>query len=84
MVDRRVVRSFYENSKARVKEDVSMRQGCVLSALLYNLFMDGVLREWKARILNVGVCLDERDGRKRRVSSLFADVAVLIVKNACR
>ena len=58
---------------------VGLRQGCVMSPWLFNLYMDGVVREWKARIMNAGVCLNERDGRQCRVSSLlFADDAVLI------
>ena len=58
---------------------VGLRQGCVMSPWLFNLYMDGVVREWKARIMNAGVCLNESDGRQCRVSSLlFADDAVLI------
>ena len=58
---------------------VGLRQGCVMSPWLFSLYMDGVVREWKARIMNAGVCFNERDGRKCRVSSLlFADDAVLI------
>ena len=41
--------------------------------------MDEAVREWKTRIMNVGVCLNERDGRQCRARSLlFADDAVLI------
>ena len=41
--------------------------------------MDVVLREWKVRSLNAGVCLNGRDGRQCRVRSLLvADDAVLI------
>ena len=44
-----------------------------------NLFTNWVVREWKARIMNVGVCLNES---QFRVSSLlFADDAVLNADN---
>ena len=55
-----------------------LKQGCVLSSWLFNLFMDAAIREWKAKIMNAGVCLNERDGRHRVSSLLFADDAVLI------
>ena len=61
---------------------VGLSQGCVMLPWLFNLFMDGVAREWKARILNAGVYLNEGDGRHFRVSSLlFADDAVLVAVN---
>ena len=69
----RAVKSFYENSMARVRVcrkegssfDVTtgLRQGCVTSQWLFNLLMNGVVGERKAGIINVGVCLNERDGR---------------------
>ena len=31
---------------------VGLRQGCVMSPWLFNLFMDGVMKEFKANILN--------------------------------
>ena len=34
---------------------VGLRQGCVMSPWLFNLFMDGVKKEFKASILNGGV-----------------------------
>ena len=51
----------------------------MMSPWLFNLFMDGAVREWKARIMNAGVCLNEINGRQCRVSSLlFSDDIVLI------
>ena len=50
----RAVRSFYEESKAGVRVcreegrrfnvTVGLRQGCVMSPWLFNLYMDGVVR----------------------------------------
>ena len=48
---------------------------------LFNLFMDGVVRQLNASITNAGVCLNQRDGRQRSVSSLlFSDDEVLIAE----
>ena len=63
----RAVKSFYDGSDAcvrvcRQKSDwfsvnVGLRQGCVMSPWLFNLFMDGVMREVKERVGDVGVNL---------------------------
>ena len=55
------VKSLYEESKAcfRVENEVSewfpvrmgLRQGCVMSLWLFNLYIDGVVREVNARVL---------------------------------
>ena len=51
----------------------------MMSPWLFNLSRDGAVGEWKAWIMNAGVCLNERDGRQYRASSLlFTDNAVLI------
>ena len=64
---------------------LGLKQGCVMSPWLFNLFMDGVMREWRVGIMNAGVCLNEIYGRQRSMSSfLSADDAVLIVKSAYR
>ena len=58
---------------------VGLKQGCVMSPWLFNLFMHGAIRKWKATIMNAGACLNERDGKQCRVNSiLFANDAVLI------
>ena len=52
----------------------------MMSLRLFNLSMDRVAGEWKARIMNSAVYLDERDGRQYRMSSLlFMDDVVMIV-----
>ena len=58
---------------------VGLRQGCVMLLWQFNSFMGGFAREWKARIMNARVRLNERDGRQCSVSSLLlADDAGLI------
>ena len=45
---------------------------------LFNLLINGAISEWKAGILNAGICLSGRDGLLCRVSSLlFVEDAVL-------
>ena len=50
---------------------VGLRQGYGMSQCLCNLFMDGVMKDWRAGIMNAGVCLNERDRRQCRVNSLL-------------
>ena len=60
----------------------SVRQGCVMSPWLFNLYMDGVIREMKAGAgVNVGVELCTRDGKWLVNTILFADDTVLIAKS---
>ncbi len=56
----RAVKSFYEGSRAcarvgrgesdRFEVNVGLRQGCVMSPWLFNMYMDGVVREVNARV----------------------------------
>ena len=60
----KAVKSFYAGSKAcvRVGNDMSewfqvkvgLRQGCVMSPWLFNLYFDGVVREVNERVLGRG------------------------------
>ena len=60
----RAVKSFYIGSKACVRVGselsewfpvkVGLRQGCVMSPWLFNLYTDGVAREVNARVLGRG------------------------------
>ena len=59
------VQSFYIDSRAcvRVGNDVSewfpvnvgLREGCVMSPWLFNVYMDGVVREVNVRVLGKGL-----------------------------
>ena len=59
---------------------VGLRQGCVMSPWMSNLFMDGAVKKWEVRIMNASVCLNERDERQFGVSSL--SIAVDVVQTA--
>ena len=88
----RAVKNFYEKNKAGVwvcrangrgfDMAVRLRQGCVMSPWLLNLFMNGVVGEWISKIMNADVCLNEIYGEQLRVRSLlFVEDAVLIADN---
>uniref|UniRef100_UPI003EBBE11F reverse transcriptase domain-containing protein n=1 Tax=Klebsiella pneumoniae TaxID=573 RepID=UPI003EBBE11F len=58
--------------------NVGLKQGCVLSPWLFNLYMDGVVKEIQGRAVNVGVSL-MRDDRVWKIPVLlFADDTVLL------
>ena len=84
------VKSFYVDSEACVrvcrKESewfsvkVGLRQGCVMSPWLFNVFMDGVMREVNLEVEEVGASLsDARDNNAWKVKCLmYADDTVLL------
>ena len=84
------VKSLYERSEARVRvcrEEgewfrvrVGLRQGCVMSPWLFNVFMDGVMKEVRERAGDVGATLwDARRDSEWKVEWLmFADDTVLV------
>jgi hypothetical protein len=85
----KAVQSFYADSRAcvRVGSEVSdwftvkvgLRQGCVMSPWLFNLYMDGVVREVNASVLGRGLELLEANGRSWQLSQLlFADDTALV------
>lgn len=54
-----------------------VRQGCVVSPWLFNVYMDGVVREIKAnKCTEVGVCFQMRENWNF-VDKLFVDDTVL-------
>ena len=82
------VKSFYEGSKACVRVgngesrmfevNVGLRQGCVMSPWLFNLYMDAVMKEVNGRVMGKGVKL-EHSGREWMINQLlYADDTVLI------
>ena len=80
----KAVQNFYVDSRAciQVGNDVSewfpvnvgLRQGCVMSPWLFNVFMDGVVREVNVRVLGKGLeLLNATSGRFEINQLLFAD-----------
>ncbi len=80
------VRSFYENASASVrvngelsenfKVEVGVRHGCVMSLWLFNIYMDGYIREMKGRVQDVGARLNVRGVEQPLVAGLYADDTV--------
>ena len=59
--------------------NVGLRQGCVMSPWLFNVFMDGVVREVNARVLGKGLeLLSVNDGKFEINQLLFADDTALV------
>ena len=66
------VQSFYVDSRACVRVgnyvsewfpvNVGLRQSCVMSPWLFNVYMDGVVREVNVRVLGKGLELLSADG----------------------
>ena len=81
----RAVKALYEDSKARVRVEDELtecfdvrqgvRQGCPLSPWLFNVFMDMVAQEARAK-LKGGVCLDNCTMQLL----MFADDTVLLAE----
>ena len=85
----RGVKSLYVGSKACVRAGnevsewfpvrVGLRQGCVMSPWLFNLYIDGVVREVNARVLGRGLKLvDGNDNEWELNQLLFADDTVVV------
>ena len=85
----KAVQSFYVDSRAcvRVGMDVSewfpvnvgLRQDCVMSPLLRNVYMDGVVREVNARVFGKGLeLLSVNAGRFKINQLLFADATAVM------
>ena len=85
------IKSMYDGSKACVRVngslsewfdiDSGVRQGCVMSPWLFNVFMDGVMKEVRMRINGMGIGL-ERDGIEWTLSDLmYADDVVFMAKS---
>uniref|UniRef100_A0A3P9JM39 ribonuclease H n=1 Tax=Oryzias latipes TaxID=8090 RepID=A0A3P9JM39_ORYLA len=83
------VKSFYRNSRACVRVGnsisewfpvrVGLRQGCVMSPWLFNVYMDGVVKEVNERVLGTGVSMMNTDSSEWSVNQLlFADDTALV------
>src|SRR5277367_2527837 len=87
------IKSFYDGSRACVRVDnntsewfdvkTGVRQGCVISTWLFNVFMDGAMKEMKNQVMNKGVELLWRNRRWNLSHLLYADDAVLLAESAC-
>ena len=59
--------------------NVGLRQGCVMSPWLFNVYMDGVVREVNVRLLGKGLKLLSANGGKFEINQLlFADDITLV------
>ncbi len=85
------IKSFYEEASTCVKISgetsehfeikVGLRQECAMSPWLFNIYMDGVMREVKGKVGEVGERLSD-EGRKWVLNSiLFAYDTVLIAES---
>ena len=87
------IMSFYDGSRACVRVggtesecfgvNVGLRQGCVMSPWLFNVYMDGVVREVYSRTHGRGVKLRNESGNEWVLSQLlFADDTALVADSA--
>ncbi len=85
------IKSFYENASASVlvngelsesyNVEVGVRQGCIVSPWLFNIYMDGCIREMKARVRDLGTRLNVRGVEQPLVVGLYADDKVLLAES---
>ena len=85
------LKDSYKGSKACVKYGgkisnyfdvgVGVRQGCVMSPWLFNVYMDGVIKEVKAKIAGAGVKMYESGDMWKVWTCLYADDAVLVAES---
>ena len=85
----KAVQSFYVDSKAcvlvgnNVSEwfpvNAGLKQGCVVSPWLFNVYMEGVVREVNVRVLGKGLELLSANGDRFELNQLlFADDTALL------
>ena len=80
----KALQSFYLDSRTCVwvgndvsewfQVNVGLRQGCVMSPWLFNVYMDGVVREVNVRVLGKGLEVLRANGGRFEINQLlFAD-----------
>ncbi len=84
------IRSFYENASASVRVngelsesfniEFGVRQGCVMSQRLFNIYMDGCIREMKVKVRDLGARLNVTGVEQPLVPGLYADDTVLLAE----
>ena len=70
-----------------IRVNVGLRQGCVMSPWLFNVYMDGVVREVNVRVLGKGLeLLSANGGRFEKKQMLFANDTELVAdsEKLCR
>ncbi len=60
---------------------VCLRQGCVMSPCLFSIYMDGVMREMKGKVGEVGVRM-YTEGRKRKLKVSFSKSEVMVCEQS--
>ncbi len=85
------IRAFYRKANACVRVggefsesfavEVGVRQGCVMSPWLLNIFMDGCMRALKHKVVNAGAKLRLNGEVWSVVTGLFADETVLLAES---
>ena len=85
----KAVQSFYVDSRACVRAgndvsgwfpvNVGLRQGCVMFPWLFNVYMDGVVREVNVYVLGKGLAMLSGNGSRFAINQLlFADDTALV------
>ncbi len=85
------IKSFNENASASVQVngelsesfnvEVGVRQGCIMSLWLFNIYMDECIREIKVVLQDLGARLNVRGVEQPVVASLYADDTVLLAES---
>ncbi len=60
---------------------VGVRQGCVMSPWLFNIYMDGCIREMKVRVWDLGARLNVRGVEQPLEAGLHVNDIVLLAEN---
>ncbi len=61
--------------------EVGVRQGCVMSPFLLNIYMDGCIREMDGGVWDLGARLNVRGVEQPVVVGLYADDTVLLAES---